>query len=263
MSKKPDHTKDRLWTELGLKHALETLISQGLISLYSEVQKPKAAYKVACNHYTGFADERFGYEYFRSRLYATRQQLQERKSRAEEDYKDFVEDMKIVKKSTTTNRGLPRWNGSEAERWQKIDMDNCVHYDLKPKDFWLSRQCFQVFSLRVFRNHIYQYDRSKKYENFWKHKLIQKELKAGKKAADKEAQAFKDSLPPGAEFPGGGEPPQQKKKRQRRQPRAAAAAAAAAAALPPHMIDWAAIDLTRCISDNESHSDSDDDSDGL
>jgi hypothetical protein len=247
--KRPDYTKFRRWMKMKLQDALETLISEEKITLDMEAQKPSAAYKVACELYTGFADEEIGYEYFRSRLYATRVLLQEKISRAEEDYKDFVSDMKSVKLSTLTNRGLPKWHGSEAKVWLENDMDDFVHWYLKPKAFWLTRQCFQVFSLKTFTKHIYQYEKSKKFKNYCKMRAAQKALKAGKKAADKEMQEQLASLPPGAELPGGGKPPTPKKKRR------GGRRTAAAAALPPD-----AIDLTGCVSDNESHSESDDDS---
>lgn len=61
----------------------------------------------------------------------------------------------------------PRWCGSEAETHLKKDISDNLHLNLKPRDFYMTRQAFQAFPLKTFRNHYYQEIYSRKGKSYW------------------------------------------------------------------------------------------------
>ena len=64
---------------------------------------------------------------------------------------------------TPPKKQYPQWKGSEAQRLLKIDMDEGKHLQKKPRLFQKDRPEYQEFPGQVFRNHIYQELRSRKY----------------------------------------------------------------------------------------------------
>jgi hypothetical protein len=63
-------------------------------------------------------------------------------------------------------RGEPQWNGSEAQKKLKELVANDQHAGKKPKELWDANNDFQRYSLRSFRDHIYQEQRLIKMNNY-------------------------------------------------------------------------------------------------
>jgi hypothetical protein len=65
-------------------------------------------------------------------------------------------------------RGYPVFQGSEAERLLKEDMDNGLHEQHKPSYLYQQRQEYHAWPLEVFRNHIHQELRTRIEGKYWK-----------------------------------------------------------------------------------------------
>ena len=71
-------------------------------------------------------------------------------------------------------RGYPVFQGSQAERLLKQDMDNGLHQQYTPSALYQQRQEFRAWPLEVFRNHIHQELRSRIEGKYWKEYKQQK-----------------------------------------------------------------------------------------
>ena len=129
-----------------------------------------------------------GMEYdaaFRRRLLALRKQVGEGRDRAAEDLMAFNIAKANYPPPERNHRNEPQWNGSEAQRLLEMDMNNKLHFDLKPHDLWESRQEYQEFHLETFRDHIHSADRTRKYLETLKSRDELKQRKREEKAARK------------------------------------------------------------------------------
>ena len=121
----------------------------------------------------------FPYEQFRDRLNYLRKRIIEDKKLSASDSAALAHDRRIHPKKATNHRGEPRWEGSEAERLLKLDMDNKKHEVMKPKKLHQSRkEYYENYPLSVFRGHIYQEEKSRKFMAYWKAKQAEKEKAA-------------------------------------------------------------------------------------
>ena len=56
-----------------------------------------------------------------------------------------------------------RWEGSEAERLLRLDMDEGKHEAMAPRLLYAERREYREFPLHVFRGHIHQEKRTRKF----------------------------------------------------------------------------------------------------
>ena len=100
-----------------------------------------------------------------------RKQMRQKKNHAARDSAALVHDRAIYPKPHLNHRGEPRWEGSEAERLLREDMQQRMHeYSgkslpslmqmslaaLPPEQLWLSRDEYQDYQKDTFRQHIHQ-----------------------------------------------------------------------------------------------------------
>ena len=137
-----------------------------------------------------------GMEYnstFTRRLLSLRKKFIEGKNRANDDLEAF----KIAKTNhpppSINHRGEPQWNGSDAQRWLKVDVREKKHDNLKPKEMWESRAEYQEFYLWTFRDHIYQEIKLEKYLRYLKEKDKKKQNEVKEKAKKKIEKQKKES----------------------------------------------------------------------
>ena len=108
-----------------------------------------------------FAD--FEYNHFRDRLRYLRNQIKEKKNRATLAITALARDRQIYPKASHNHRGEPRWEGSEAERLLRLDMDDGKDKSMKPIGLYQSRKEYnENYPLDVFRKHIDQEQRRRK-----------------------------------------------------------------------------------------------------
>jgi len=67
---------------------------------------------------------------------------------------------------THDHKGVPLWHGSKAEEYLKADIEADLHEGKLPKDFWLARPEYQVYDLKVSRDHICQELRLENLHNY-------------------------------------------------------------------------------------------------
>jgi hypothetical protein len=77
-------------------------------------------------------------------------------------------------KKTHNHRGELRWEGGEAERLLQLDITAGKHKMMKPELLHLTKAAYQKYPLTVFRNHIDQEVRARKYLVYHRAKKNQK-----------------------------------------------------------------------------------------
>jgi hypothetical protein len=67
-------------------------------------------------------------------------------------------DRSIYPKEDANETGTVRWEGSEAERLLRLDMDAGKHESMAPRLLYEERSEYKEFPLQTFRGHIYNYE---------------------------------------------------------------------------------------------------------
>jgi len=102
------------------------------------------------------------YERFRDRLRDLRRAVSLKNNRSASDSAALAHDRLIHPVAAHNHRGEPRWEGSEAQRLLKVDMDNDMHKLMVPEALHHTRQVYMDYPLVVFRKHIEQEERARK-----------------------------------------------------------------------------------------------------
>jgi len=150
--------KKKNWQNSEAKKLLLQDLRSGLITLDTKM----TPMEVYCQR-PEFA-EFGGYKNFPSRLRSARQQISSKNDRCVSDSDALAHDRRIYPKAATNYRGEPRWEGSEAERLLRHDMDEGQHEMMTPMMFWESRNEYKDnYTSEVFRQHIYQEAKRRKF----------------------------------------------------------------------------------------------------
>ena len=104
-----------------------------------------------------------GYRLFPSRLSSLRKIYRKDKGRADADLKLFNEFKENNAIHSHSARGWPEWDGSVAQKQLKQDIQDGILDTLTPAELWCLRPVYDDYPLKVFRDHIYQEDRTKKF----------------------------------------------------------------------------------------------------
>jgi hypothetical protein len=108
----------------------------------------------------------FRFENFRSNLRALRKKIKEKKRLACEEKAALEHDRILFPKCLVNSKGEPRWEGSNAEQQLKLDMDQGYHNVMTKRELWESRAEYMIFSSKIFRKHVYQEERSRKFRAY-------------------------------------------------------------------------------------------------
>jgi hypothetical protein len=109
----------------------------------------------------------YGIKRFRSNLYSLRSSIKENQGKADSDSAALMHDRRIHPKAAYTPKGYPRWDGSDAQRLLKEDVESGLTMHLDPSFLRETRLEYKVFPLKVFRDHIYQEVRLKTGSSYW------------------------------------------------------------------------------------------------
>lgn len=113
-----------------------------------------------------FAD--FEFAHFKERLRDLRRQIKDKDHSAASDSAALAHDRQICPKAAYNHRGEPRWEGSEAERLLRLDVDNDKHKTMQPKDLHGSRtEYYKNYAPTVLRKHIEQEERRRKMLSYY------------------------------------------------------------------------------------------------
>jgi hypothetical protein len=83
--------------------------------------------------------------------------------------------------AATTPQGYPRWDGSDAQRLLRHDIDKKRNEEYTPSQLRDKRPEYQAFPLKVFRDHIQQELRSRREKGYWLNRKARKEKEKKKK----------------------------------------------------------------------------------
>jgi hypothetical protein len=117
----------------------------------------------------GMRDEFMEYELknFTANLKRLQEVIQKEQDRAVTDSDAYAIDLLINPPILQGPSGYPQWQGSEAARLLKLDIDNEKHTSMKPSDLHNTQEEYKRFPLTVFRKHIGQEVRSRKDSIYW------------------------------------------------------------------------------------------------
>ena len=97
------------------------------------------------------------YKKWSRNFYNLRNAFKADQQRMQEECLSYGHDLAIVNAYQAAHpTGKPRWRGSEAARKLKEDVDQDFHVGIKPYELYQTRDEYQMFSLEIFRNHLYQ-----------------------------------------------------------------------------------------------------------
>jgi hypothetical protein len=101
---------------------------------------------------------------FKARLERARKSVSGSRNRAALD-KVMVEHdiMLFQQKRAALCHNVPMWHGSKAEVSLKVDIDNHMHTKMKPPELYKTRPEYGEFSFKVFRGHISQEVKTRKF----------------------------------------------------------------------------------------------------
>jgi hypothetical protein len=112
----------------------------------------------------------FPYKNFRTNLNNLRKDIIEKMAIAVSESAALANDRRIHPKKVLNPRGEPRWEGSETIRLLRLDMDAGKHHTMKPLELRQTRQQYRNYPKGVFRGHIEQEERARKYIVYLKNK---------------------------------------------------------------------------------------------
>jgi len=128
------------------------------------------------------------YSQFKERLKDHRKQVGSQMGRTSTAAIALANFRKLNPKKKYDAKGRPLWDGHPAQVLLKEDVKNKRHKGVRPSAFRLTRKEYQEFELDVFRNHIYQEIRLRRFYNYLRFKREEKE-KNQKKAMEKARKA--------------------------------------------------------------------------
>jgi hypothetical protein len=123
---------EQQWKNSEAKELLRKALINGDISLDGSM-KQQDVYGLFSTRpeFANYAD----YNAFLGRLHALQKQLNDEKNAAS-DAAALAHDRQIFPKATHNHRGELRWEGSEAERFLRLDIDDGNHERMKPQDLY-------------------------------------------------------------------------------------------------------------------------------
>jgi hypothetical protein len=107
--------------------------------------------------------QEFEFEKFRDRLRDYKKKKAEKTTRSFAEEQARQEDVQDHPPPSHNHRGVPRWEGSEAQKLLKVDVESGASRSMKPVELWQSNPVYQAFDKDVFRGHIYQERRRQKF----------------------------------------------------------------------------------------------------
>ena len=155
--------KEIVWAKSAAKQHLKQCFKEKVVS--ADYTDPKEIWNNHCKDHRAFARMSFDDAFVR-RLDTVRKDYLKKVNRCEKDHQAYL----IAKQNHPTPefncRGEPQWNGSAAQVLLKELVEKGEHKGVEPKILWSSREEYQMYSLKTFRDHIYQEERLLKFQHY-------------------------------------------------------------------------------------------------
>ena len=148
------------WKDSAAKALLEKMVASGDINGL----KPAEVYKLKPE----FAET--SKRLFGGRLRSVRSQVKKAMTASQSDKIAYDHDQTLYPPPEVNHRGEPRWNGSRAQEQLREDIDAGLHETMTPYDFWQSDEAYQDYTPKVFRKHVHQEIKTRKFYNSRKDK---------------------------------------------------------------------------------------------
>lgn len=167
----PASLNKAVWRYSKAKDKIAQDIIDGLIPRSGPIDVTKLFYELYEDNPL-FKDFPFDKDRYQTRIKTIREAIDRRYDWAKQDHTSIQNDNALHPKKATNVRGEKRWDGSDAQRLLKIDMEAGIHEQMSPQELHNSRpEYYEDFSLKVFRKHIEQAKQSaKKFKNDRKRK---------------------------------------------------------------------------------------------
>ena len=149
------------WRSSDAKRILVEDITNGIISLNDSMSASEVYVKYKDR--PEFQDVPYDKPSFAKRLKDLQAQISQEKEKSITDADALAHDRKIHPRPALNHRGEPQWVDSAAAQRLRLDVHDKKHKDMPPQDLHQSRPEYQIYSLDVFRGHIYQEERRRKY----------------------------------------------------------------------------------------------------
>lgn len=154
------------WAKSAAKQVLRGWFRDGTISTsFKETAEIEQIWNDYCKNHRAFKRMKCD-DAFARRITSVRDDHMKKVKRCEDDLKAFT----VAKQNHPTpplNRfGEPQWHGSEAQKQLKQLIARNEHVGKAPAELWEANIEFQKYRKRAFRDHIYQEERLKKFNNY-------------------------------------------------------------------------------------------------
>lgn len=155
------------WKNSAAKAYLYKLIVDNKIPDRKHI-KPRQVFETYCQERPEFKHFQ-DYSNFASRLLSLRNKAEEKGERADADSARLEHDRAIFPKPTVDTKGFAMWQGSEAQKLLRQDIESGKNTTMKPKLLYETKsEYYENYSLEFFRNRIYQEVKFNKRERYVK-----------------------------------------------------------------------------------------------
>lgn len=159
---RPPATLNRAdWRTSKAKQLVAQDVIDGLIPMEGEIDVEA----IFNEHYVGhsfFKDFPFDKIRYKDRFTSIQKAVKKHKDWAQCDSEKFLQDRALHPPADKNIRGELRWKGSEAQQFLKVDMEQGLHLQMKPRELHKTRDAYKLFGERVFQQHIDQQKQSVK-----------------------------------------------------------------------------------------------------
>lgn len=145
------------WNKSEAKRLLEQDLASGIIPVNGGEMGSREVY-ASRSEYAAFP-----IDVFTRRLASLRSIARGQNARRASDTAALMHDLQLHPQATHNSNGIPRWEGSDAERLLKDDITNGLHTQMTPLALYTTRAEYQLFTLDQFRGHIYQENKRRKF----------------------------------------------------------------------------------------------------
>ena len=145
------------WTECTARTLLRSDLMNGVVPLSGYVMNARRVQQTRPEYMA------YDLEFFSKRLSTMRANMRQQHSNSHQDSMAYAHDRVMYPTPTHNPNGILRWEGSDAETLLRADVEAGVHNAMTPKQMYLSRPAYQMFTQRQFAGHIYQEIRRRKF----------------------------------------------------------------------------------------------------
>ena len=151
--------KKKGWRYSEAKKLLKNSIIKGLLDNVDPLG-PRFVYDIFM-YLPDFHEENYNdYDAFTRRYRDLKKSIDNKRERSALEEQALAHDRAIYPVRPVDCRGIPRWDGSEAQKSLRADMDAKKHLEMKPSHLRVTNDEYKRFPLDCFRGHI---DQEKEY----------------------------------------------------------------------------------------------------